>query len=243
MSPGAILRWRACLQGAHPHDQPSGFGLWVKSHYRKEHPGITILERNDSNYFEVVDGVVARVKEIAALDDAGRKKYMDNARDVSKIALWENQIQYYKEAYSKALETVIASKGAFPDEKAEDKSMVFHKIEINNPSWRSVMVTRHLPDALSGLETLAKIWWCWNESRKDLFRSIDKDIWHATEHNPLALLDAVSLKRFIELAKDDAFLAKMHAVLDEFNAYMALKSERKDPRSLISVWNTAWILL
>ena len=209
----------------------SGFGLWVKSHYQKEHPGITILERNDSNYFEVVDGVVARVKEIAALDDAGRKKYMDNARDVSKIALWENQIQYYKEAYSKALETVIASKGAFPDEKAEDKSMVFHKIEINNPSWRSVMVTRHLPDALSGLETLAKnLWWCWNESAKDLFRSIDKDIWHATEHNPLALLDAVSLKRFIELAKDDAFLAKMHAVLDEFNAYMALKSERKDPQ-------------
>lgn len=103
-----------------------------------------------------MDGVVARVKEIAALDSEGRKAYMASAKDVSTIALWENQIQYYKEAYSKAIEKVIEAKGAFPDELNEDKSMVYKKIVINNPTWKSVMVTRHLPDALSGLETLSK---------------------------------------------------------------------------------------
>lgn len=209
----------------------SGFGLWVQSHYPKEHPGITILERNDTNYFEVVDGVVARVQEIAALDGAGMRGYRENAREVSRIALWENQIQYYKKAYSMALETVIASKGAFPDEKTTDKSMAFNKIEINDPSWRSVMVTRHLPDTLSGLETLSKnLWWCWNESAKDLFRSIDQDIWYKIDHNPMALLDAVSMKRFNELALDEDFLGRMNAVMDEFNAYMAMKAERKDPQ-------------
>ena len=99
----------------------AGFGLWVRSHYGKEHPGITVLDRNDSNYFEVVDGVVARIKEIAALDGEGRKAYMASAKDVSTIALWENQIQYYKEAYSKAIEKVIDAKGAFPEELNEDK--------------------------------------------------------------------------------------------------------------------------
>lgn len=208
----------------------AGFGLWVRSHYGKEHPGITILDRNDSNYYDVVDGVVARVKEIAALDSEGRKAYMASAKDVSTIALWENQIQYYKEAYSKAIEKVIEAKGAFPDELNEDKSMVYKKIVINNPTWKSVMVTRHLPDALSGLETLSKnLWWCWNESAKSLFKSIDPVIWHDTCHNPMALLDAVSLKRFKALAKDDAFLGELRSVMDEFNAYMALKAERKDP--------------
>ena len=208
----------------------SGFGMWVRSHYGKEHPGITVLDRNDSNYFEVVDGVVARVREIAALDDDGRKAYMDSAKDVSTIALWENQIQYYKEAYSIALGKVIDALGAYPDDLNKDKPMAYNKIEINSPAWKSVMVTRHLPEALSGLETLSKnLWWCWNESAKALFKSIDSEVWHDTRHNPMALLDIVSIKRFNKLAKDEAFLKSYKAVMDEFGEYMALKAERTDP--------------
>jgi len=209
----------------------AGFGLWVRSHYGEDHPGIAIVDRTDSNYFDVVDGVVERVKEIASLDKEGRKKYMDSARDISRIALWENQIVYYEEAYSKAIAKVVAEKGDFPDETTVYKKMNYKKIEVNNPSWKSVMVTRHLPEAISGLETLSKnLWWCWNESAKSLFKSIDIDMWHKTGHNPMALLDAVSLKRFNQLAKDEDFLGRLKKVMDEFNAYMALKAERKDPQ-------------
>ncbi len=208
----------------------SGFGMWVRSHYKGEHPGITVLDRDDSNYYQVVDGVVARVKEIASLDSDGREKYMNSARDVSTIALWENQIIYYKEAYSLALSKIIASQGAFPDDLNKDKPMSYNKIEINAPAWKSVMVTRHLPEALSGLETLSKnLWWCWNESAKALFKSIDAEVWHNTKHNPMALLDIVSIKRFNSLAKSEAFLKNYREVMDEFNAYMALKAERTDP--------------
>ena len=208
----------------------SGFGVWVRTHYGPNHPGITVLDRDDSNYFKVVDGVVARVKEIAALDDEGRKRFMGSARDVSKIALWENQIKYYKQAYSIALSKVIAAQGAYPDELNKDKPMAYNKIEINAPAWKSVTVTRHLPDALAGLETLSKnLWWCWNESAKALFKSIDPKVWHDTRHNPMALLDIVSLKRFKALAKDEAFVANLGSVMKEFNEYMALKSERSEP--------------
>ena len=171
----------------------SGFGLWVRSHYGKEHPGITVTDRSDSNYFDVVDSVVERIKEIASLDGDGRRKYMDSARDVSTIALWENQIRYYQEAYSIALGKVIEAQGAFPGEYNEDQPVEYKKIGVNDPSWKSVMVTRHLPDAISGLETLSKnLWWCWNESAKSLFKSIDPEIWDKTKHNPMALLDVVS---------------------------------------------------
>lgn len=208
----------------------AGFGLWVRSHYGKEHPGITVLDRNDTNYYEVVDGAAARIREIVSLDGDGRKAYMDSAKDVSKIALWKNQIQYYNKAYSKAIKKLMEIRDKNPDELNEHKTMSYQKIAANNPTWKSVMVTRHLPDALSGLEALSKnLWWCWNESAKALFKSIDPEIWHRSGHNPMAVLDSVSLKRFKALAEDEGFLKNLQSVIDEFNEYMAQKAQRTDP--------------
>ncbi|MBQ3977075.1 MAG: alpha-glucan family phosphorylase, partial [Bacteroidales bacterium] len=105
-------------------------------------------------------------------------------------------------------------------------------MDMNNnaPSWKSVMVTRHLPKALSGLEKLSKnLWWCWNDSAKTLYRKIDPDIWHKSGHNPRAVLDTVSIKRFEALAKDSAFLSELKAVMTDFDNYMSQKAERKDP--------------
>ncbi len=207
----------------------AGFGMWVRDHYGKEHPGITVVDRNDANYFEVVDAVTARLEEIASLDDAGRKAYMDSAADVAKIALWDNQIEYYKEAYSKALKKVVERVGEIPANKSK-KAMEYTKIAIDAPTWKSVMVTRHLPSKIAGLETLSKnLWWCWNESAKELFKSIDYDLWHTSGHNPMVILDKVSIKKFKELAKDEEFVGRLNAVMDEFNSYMAAKADRKDP--------------
>ena len=207
----------------------AGFGLWVRNHYNGAHPGITVVPRNDSNYFSVVDAVVDRIKEIASLDSTARTAYMENAKAVSEIALWENNIVYYKEAYSKALEKVITEKGAFPAAR-DEKPMEYSKFEVNQPSWNSVFVSRHLPDSLKDLETLSKnLWWCWNESAKELFKSIDPAVWKSCGENPIALLDRVSLKKFKALSSDASFLASLKAVKSEFDEYMALKAERKDP--------------
>ena len=205
----------------------AGFGLWVREHYEGAHPGITVLDRDDSNYAEVVDGVVDRVREIASLELAVRNEYRENAREVAQIALWDNQIQYYQEAYSQALDKVRAAMATY---KTKEKTIQYMKSELNNPSWRTVLVTRHLPVKLSPLERLSKnLWWCWNESAKNLFHSIDPEVWHSTGHNPLALLDTVSIKRFQQLSDDEAFLERMNAVLAEFDAYMAEKANRTDP--------------
>ncbi len=206
----------------------AGFGLWVRDRYRKEHPGITVVERNDSNYFEVVGAVTARLKEMASLSAAQWQKYSDSARDVADIALWKNQIEYYKEAYSRALSKVINT--AIYDMAAKKEKSMYTKIEIDSPKWQSVMVTRHLPKALSGLETLCKnLWWCWNDNAKALFKYIDSELWHKSGHNPMVILDRVSIKRYKELSKDAAFLQMLGEVMDDFNGYMAAKAERKDP--------------
>ena len=92
------------------------------------------------------------------------------------------------------------------------------------------MVTRHLPEELSGLETLCKnLWWCWNDNAKALFRTVDYELWHKSGHNPMVILDKVSLKRYNELVKDKEFLARLDEVMAEFNSYMAEKEKRTEP--------------
>ena len=207
----------------------AGFGQWVRSHYAKQHPGITVVTRNDSNYRNVVEETVGRIREIARLSEQEKAVYMDNAREVSEIALWDNNIAYYKEAYSKALDKVISEKGAFPEFR-DDKPMEYKKNEVNSPSWSSVFVSRHLPEALRDLETLSKnLWWCWNESAKELFKSIDPKLWKSCGENPIALLDRVSLKKFKALSKDNEFLGRLSEVKAEFDEYMSLKAQRKNP--------------
>ncbi|MBR4134513.1 MAG: alpha-glucan family phosphorylase, partial [Bacteroidales bacterium] len=207
----------------------AGFGQWVRDYYGKDHPGIAVVDRDDDNYFEVVDAVAARVREIAGLDEAGRLRYRASARDVADIALWENQIKFYNQAYSKAIEKVIERMGKYPSVK-EEKKMQYPSFNIDAPSWKSVMVTRHLPERLSGLERLCKnLWWCWNDSAKALFKTIDSVMWTESGHNPMYILDKVSIKRFNALAKDEAFLEQLDTVMAEFDAYMAAKEERTDP--------------
>ena len=208
----------------------AGFGLWVASHFEDAHPGIAVIDRSDGDYPAVVAAAAGRIREIAALSPAQVEAYRASAWEVSRIALWQNQIRYYQEAYSLALEKVSPARERYHKENQTKKPMDYFLKDNHMPSWKSVMVTRHLPTALSGLETLSKnLWWCWNENAKRLFESIDKDIWHKTGHNPMALLDAVSLKRFNRLSQDAAFLERLEAVMKEFDGYMALKAERKGP--------------
>ena len=205
----------------------SGFGMWVLDHYKGKHPGIAVVERDDNNYSQVVDAVVKRIKEIAELELPERNAYRENARKVAQIALWDHQIVYYQEAYSQALAKVLDRKDSYNQKK---KTMQYFKADVTSPNWRSILVTRHLPEKLSRLEKLSKnLWWCWNESAKDLFRSIDPEVWHKSGHNPLVVLDTVSIKRFQQLSEDSEFLGRMKNVLDEFDTYMAAKAKRTDP--------------
>ncbi len=207
----------------------AGFGKWVMDFYgKKAHPGIAVITRTDSNYDEVVSDTRRRIEEIVSLELPTRREYMENAREVASIALWENQIKFYDKAYSLALDKAADRRKTVIEK--QNTIMDYSKIEVNNPTWKSVMVTRHLPPELAGLEVLSKnLWWCWNDSAKALFKFVDKEIWHKSGHNPKQILDTVSLKRYSELAKDKDFLARLKKVMDEFNDYMDKKKERKDP--------------
>jgi phosphorylase/glycogen(starch) synthase len=63
-----------------------------------------------------------------------------------------------------------------------------------------------------------------------LFEYIDNALWHKCEKNPIAFLDNLTYKRFLELEKDEHFLAHLDKVFADFNAYMAEKAHAKGPK-------------
>lgn len=103
-------------------------------------------------------------------------------------------------------------------------------MEFNQPSWNSVVVSRHLPEKLNDLNVLSRnLWWCWNENAKELFRQVSPKLWESTNQNPIEMLALVSSSRYTELEKDNKFLVDLSRVMDDFNDYMMLKSERTEP--------------
>ena len=208
----------------------AGFGEWVMDHYEGSKQGIEVLQRDEDNFNIVVDGIVARIGEIASLDEKERKFYKENASDISKIALWENHIKYYNQAYLMALDSVEGRDREFPHFEGEKDPGQFGYYKANSPAWRSIMINKQLPDRLKHLDTLSKnLWWCWNHEAIDLFESISPELWELSGRNPIALLDMVTLQRYKELENSGEFTQRLDSVYKLFTDYMAEKEKAKGP--------------
>ena len=82
-------------------------------------------------------------------------------------------------------------------------------------------VVPKLPEALEPLrEMVFNLWWTWQPDARKLFRHLDPDLWHKTNHNPIRMLQLCRQARLIEVSKDDDFLREMHAVHAKFRAYL-----------------------
>jgi glycogen phosphorylase/synthase len=210
----------------------AGFGLWVNTYYQKEHPGIKIIERTDDNDPFVVEEISKTICHYSTLSINEQEEYRKNASEVSNIALWENLIIHYKEAFNVALQKVEERTQQFMDlDREEEIPTVEKKYHINKPNWVRLLIQKNIPEKLTALDELSKnLWWCWNPDAIDLFESIDPELWEECEQNPIMFLDKISLHRFQELEKDDVFIEKLKRVHHHFNAYMALKVGRKGPK-------------
>ncbi|MDR0510506.1 MAG: alpha-glucan family phosphorylase [Rikenellaceae bacterium] len=212
----------------------AGFGLWVDSHL-PEHKGVEVLARTDDNDGEIVEGIAASIVKFAAMEQKIYALYRSSALEISKIALWENLVAYYDEAYRLALHKMtershklIYSEAGAP---AEQINFVRQQIVSNTPRWISMIVEKRLPDRLAPLDTLSKnLWWSWTLGAHELFEYIDPKLWAECEKNPIDFLDNLSFTRMQELEHDGAFLARMDEVYAHFTAYMAEKKEAKGPK-------------
>ena len=83
-------------------------------------------------------------------------------------------------------------------------------------------VVPKLPAILEPLrEIVFNLWWTWEAEARKLFRHLDPQLWHLTNHNPLRMLQLCRQGRLDEVANDDDFVREMRAVHTKLKAYLA----------------------
>jgi starch phosphorylase len=88
---------------------------------------------------------------------------------------------------------------------------------------REFTVSPFLPERLQPLRRLAyNLWWSWSFEAVDLFRQLDEDLWEETNHNPALMLGTINQARLQVAAEDEAFLAYLQRVIEEFDRHVEL---------------------
>jgi len=207
----------------------AGFGSWALAHFPNENLALKVLRRDDSNYQEVVVGVVSQIEKIARLSPTAYEALWEDAQQIGKAALWDKFFVYYQKAYELTLNKLQPRLANLPIADTDVEVWEQSKV-VNTPFWRSVIVHRATPEKFKALEELAKnLWWCWNEEAEQLFKSIDPEEWHRVHKNPILLLDSISLSKFKALENDAAFMARLDKVYKDFLTYMEKKKEMTNP--------------
>ena len=100
----------------------------------------------------------------------------------------------------------------------------------NTPNWKFVTVRSQIPEALKNLEELSRnLWWSWNSSAIDLFRSLDKELFKEVGHNPVELLNRLSYEKLTALSQDKDIMKKVKSVYADFREYMDVKPDSTRP--------------
>ncbi|HOR11316.1 MAG TPA: DUF3417 domain-containing protein, partial [Bacteroidales bacterium] len=208
----------------------TGFGHWVNKNYQGPHPGIEIVYRNDNNHSSVVNDVAGVIRHMSMLPEEEYMKMKENARQVSTIALWENQLKYYKKAYAIALDKLVGNLGKF--QVIKEDNIACRTVQLRSvPSWSPVTIQKQLPQRLNFLEVLSRnLWWSWNQQARKVFSGIDPNLWREVEKNPIVLLDKIPYKKYIVLEKNKAFLEQLDKVEASFNHYMKSRENLTGPR-------------
>lgn len=81
---------------------------------------------------------------------------------------------------------------------------------VNTPQWKELTVKSRLPEQLKCLDELAhNMWWAWNYEARNLFKSLDENIYEESVLNPVLLLERLSYERKEAIVKDKAIMKKV----------------------------------
>ena len=100
----------------------------------------------------------------------------------------------------------------------------------NAPQWKEVNVKSTLPSELKCLDELAhNMWWAWNYEARNMWKSLDSDLYEEIGHNPVMLLDRLSYERKEAIVKDKAIMESVKQVYKKFRDYMDVEPDATRP--------------
>lgn len=100
----------------------------------------------------------------------------------------------------------------------------------NAPQWKEVNVKSTVPSELKCLDELAhNMWWAWNYEARNMWKSLDSDLYEEVGHNPVMLLDRLSYERKEAIVKDKAIMESVKQVYKKFRDYMDVEPDATRP--------------
>ncbi|MDD4177663.1 MAG: alpha-glucan family phosphorylase [Bacteroidales bacterium] len=202
--------------------EQAGFGQWVKTTFDDNHPGIVVANRTDDNDADMVEQIRKALLHYAGMSKKQMLEARENAAQIATAAQWENFIDFYRQAYSIALEKVAGRVETFPTSLMKGKKKKLTETPSKDlPIWKRVTIEPSIPEKLKGLQELSRnLWWSWNYKAAELFESINPVLWKEFDHNPIVQLDSLNIYEWEKLEKDQDFLQRYHETYDKFKKYL-----------------------
>ncbi len=206
----------------------AGFGTWVLDNLKEKQNAVQVIDRQNKTD-----------EESAALIAAGIRKYLTEgdpeqaskeAREISKLLLWENLDKNYQEAWEVAVDVANTRKEIHaPQYTVPETQLVEPSVSTETPVWKRIIVEPDLPVPLKPIKELAyNLWWSWDIEAKELFREIDAETWKKVEYNPVLFLESLSLEKITSLAENKKFITRLNQVYARFRKYMDAAGDKDE---------------
>jgi starch phosphorylase len=71
-----------------------------------------------------------------------------------------------------------------------------------------------IPEKIKRLADISyNLWWSWSPDARSLFKLLDFPLWRSTQHNPVQMLQEISVERLEAASRDAIFLRLYNKVL------------------------------
>ena len=205
----------------------AGFGAWIQDKLDSKNNGAFVIERTDNNDAKVKEALAKIILKFSSFNDSERLLASMQAKELSNLALWKNLISHYITAYDKAIALSEKRKDFIEEMIAyEIKEVQTEALDSKQPVWKKIFIKPSLPQSIKFIEELSKnIWWTWNKEAESLFKYMDPDLWEEVEHNPVALIEKLSIRQLTRLENDNVFIEKIQLVENNFRIYMSAEKK------------------
>ena len=199
----------------------AGYGSWLQNKITSNNVPLGVIQRNDTNYNDVVKETVARLLCGCNMSESDFEQLKEQAITISQQTMWENFITHYHTLYNVAL-----GKSRQRISLYNDKIPYIEKNPIvvkwgNEAEWHKVFVRPVMPRNLEGLQRLAQnLWWSWNGNAIALFESIDAALFERCQRDPNKMLAVLSAQKIDELSANHAFINRLSNVINQFDSYI-----------------------
>ncbi len=212
----------------------AGFGRWARDTRLGAGDGVTVIDREEAARAgdeSALPAQLAGVVETFLAESRDQRHLELTCRATARLTSWSDLLANYDAAFE------IARKAA------ELRAPIAHRapahgmrrpVEVVAPQHghRSRLtpfrVAATLPEPLRGLERLSRnLWWSWDAEATALFSELSPGRWALHGHNPVAFLRDVYTEDLARAAADKSYVARLRAVSERFDAYMA-----ETPKSL-----------